>query len=265
MPRCRLPGYAEVTFAVSVDGGAVRADRHRRQRALPRVLRRVGSGAGHAARVQGDRRQHVRCDLVRQGVGGGRRRGTTRRSSGFDYAVIHYNRPAGDYGDHTTGDFNDFWGLHLWGDAIDSSEVTDWTAPKPFEGEDEFGRFAWIRRGGATARSTSSSTRATPRTRPTIGSSTPTATLRSGSTRVTQPSTPPRPTPRASPRSAITATTATTAPRAPTTTRTGACTCGATRSTHPKATDWTTPKAAGRHRRLRRVLAGPHRRLAASR
>ncbi len=60
------------------------------------------------------------------------------------HAVIHYNRPAGDYGDHTTGDFNDFWGLHLWGDAISPSEVTDWTTPKPFLAEDEFGRFAFV-------------------------------------------------------------------------------------------------------------------------
>ena len=61
------------------------------------------------------------------------------------YAVVHYNRPAGDYGDHTTGDFNDFWGLHLWGNAIDVSETTDWTSPKPFLGEDEYGRFAFIK------------------------------------------------------------------------------------------------------------------------
>ncbi|HEX6332494.1 MAG TPA: alpha-amylase family glycosyl hydrolase [Actinomycetota bacterium] len=60
------------------------------------------------------------------------------------YALIHYQRPAGDYGDHTTGDFNDFWGLHLWGNAIAVSEATDWTSPKPFLGEDEYGRFAWV-------------------------------------------------------------------------------------------------------------------------
>jgi glycosidase len=60
------------------------------------------------------------------------------------YALIHYHRPAGDYGDHTTGDFNDFWGLHLWGNAIAVSEATDWTAPKPFLGEDEYGRFAFV-------------------------------------------------------------------------------------------------------------------------
>jgi glycosidase len=61
------------------------------------------------------------------------------------YAVIHYNRPAGDYGDHTTGNSSDFWGLHLWGDAIDVSEATDWTTPKPFLGEDEYGRFAFVK------------------------------------------------------------------------------------------------------------------------
>ena len=61
------------------------------------------------------------------------------------YAVIHYNRPAGDYGDHTTGNSNDFWGLHLWGDAIAPTEATDWTSPKPFLGEDEYGRFAFVK------------------------------------------------------------------------------------------------------------------------
>ena len=66
----------------------------------------------------------------------------------YDYTIIHYNRPAADYGDHTTGNFEDYWGLHLWGDAIDPIEVSLWESPKPFLAEDEFGRFAWIRRGG---------------------------------------------------------------------------------------------------------------------
>jgi glycosidase len=60
------------------------------------------------------------------------------------YALIHYRRPAGDYGDHTTGSSSDFWGLHLWGNAIAVSEATDWTSPKPFLGEDEYGRFAFV-------------------------------------------------------------------------------------------------------------------------
>ncbi len=59
----------------------------------------------------------------------------------INYAVIHYFREDGDYGDHTTGDFNDYWGLHLWGDI---EETIAWTAPKPFLGEDEYGRFAWV-------------------------------------------------------------------------------------------------------------------------
>jgi pullulanase/glycogen debranching enzyme len=58
------------------------------------------------------------------------------------YAVLHYFREDGDYGDHTTGDYNDYWGLHLWGDI---EETIEWTAPKPFLGEDEYGRFAWVK------------------------------------------------------------------------------------------------------------------------
>jgi pullulanase-type alpha-1,6-glucosidase len=60
------------------------------------------------------------------------------------YAIIHYYREDGDYGDHTTGDFNDFWGLHVFGDAVAEGSATEWTAPLPFLGEDEYGRFAWI-------------------------------------------------------------------------------------------------------------------------
>ena len=60
---------------------------------------------------------------------------------GQPYAIIHYLRTDGDYGDHTTGDYNDYWGLHLWGDI---DETIEWTAPKPFLGEDEYGRFAWV-------------------------------------------------------------------------------------------------------------------------
>jgi len=58
------------------------------------------------------------------------------------YAIIHYYRSDGDYGDHTTGDYNDYWGLHLWGDI---EETIEWTSPKPFLGEDEYGRFAWVK------------------------------------------------------------------------------------------------------------------------
>ncbi len=62
----------------------------------------------------------------------------------LEYAVIHYNRPAGDYG--TPGpDFNTFWGLHLWGDAIAPEEGTTWDSPKPFAGVDDYGAYVAIR------------------------------------------------------------------------------------------------------------------------
>lgn len=46
-----------------------------------------------------------------------------------DVATIHYHRPDGAYAD---------WGLHVWGDA---AQETEWTAPLPPTGEDEFGLF----------------------------------------------------------------------------------------------------------------------------
>ena len=60
---------------------------------------------------------------------------------GAGYAVIHYYRPAGDY----TG-----WGIHLWGDAIDASEGTDWATPKLPNGEDAYGKFFYIKLADAS-------------------------------------------------------------------------------------------------------------------
>jgi alpha-amylase len=46
-------------------------------------------------------------------------------------AVIHYNRPGGDYA---------AWGLHLFGDGLAPGEATPaWTSPTPFEGSDAYG------------------------------------------------------------------------------------------------------------------------------
>jgi hypothetical protein len=47
-------------------------------------------------------------------------------------AIVHYNRPAGDYDD---------WGLHLFGDAIADGVATEWTAPRQRAGIDEYGAF----------------------------------------------------------------------------------------------------------------------------
>ncbi|MFC3741277.1 pullulanase-type alpha-1,6-glucosidase [Paractinoplanes deccanensis] len=52
-----------------------------------------------------------------------------------DYAVVHYQRPAGGYDDH---------GLYVFGD-VDPSMTTTWPQGQPFVGEDSYGRFAYVR------------------------------------------------------------------------------------------------------------------------
>jgi hypothetical protein len=138
--------FAEVTFAVREGGGdyvPIGTD----DNAPYRVFYDAGHLAGQEdttltfRAIVNDLSGHLAADeVVNVGV-------EFAEPSGPEtpYAMIHYKRPAGDYGDHTTGDFNDFWGLHLWGNAIDPSEATDWTSPKPFLGEDEYGRFAFVR------------------------------------------------------------------------------------------------------------------------
>ncbi len=56
-------------------------------------------------------------------------------------ARIHYNRPDGDYGTWPSGDYNDFWGLHLWGDGLADGAGTAWDQPLPPTGTDDFGVF----------------------------------------------------------------------------------------------------------------------------
>ncbi|MFF4641665.1 pullulanase-type alpha-1,6-glucosidase [Streptomyces sp. NPDC001389] len=58
-----------------------------------------------------------------------------------DYAVVHYNRPDGDYAD---------WRLYAWGDLADG-EATPWPQGHPFTGRDAYGAFAYVRlKPGAT-------------------------------------------------------------------------------------------------------------------
>ncbi|WST98866.1 pullulanase-type alpha-1,6-glucosidase [Streptomyces erythrochromogenes] len=52
-----------------------------------------------------------------------------------DYAVVHYNRPDGDYTD---------WRLYAWGD-IAEGEATEWPAGHPFTGRDAHGAFAYVK------------------------------------------------------------------------------------------------------------------------
>ena len=134
--------YAEVTFAVSVDGGeyqTVGVDDNAPYRVFYDAS---GLAAGTSLSFK----------AVLKDLGGNMSAATVNVTvvevepppppGDANYAIIHYYRPDGDYGDHTTGDFNDYWGLHLWED-IDESIV--WTDPKPFLGQDEYGQFAWVR------------------------------------------------------------------------------------------------------------------------
>ncbi|MCW2139236.1 pullulanase-type alpha-1,6-glucosidase [Actinoplanes cyaneus] len=61
--------------------------------------------------------------------------GTAAAPSTVDYAIVHYQRPAGGYDDY---------GLYTWGD-VDPSMSTTWPAGQPFAGEDAYGRFAYVK------------------------------------------------------------------------------------------------------------------------
>ncbi|HEU4421333.1 MAG TPA: pullulanase-associated domain-containing protein, partial [Pilimelia sp.] len=56
-------------------------------------------------------------------------------SASRDYLVVHYQRDDGDYAD---------WNLYTWGD-IDPAWQTTWPNGQPFAGQDDYGRFAWVK------------------------------------------------------------------------------------------------------------------------
>ncbi len=131
--------YAEVTFAVSVDGvdyQVIGVDDNAPYRVFYNAAGFPDGTELTFKAILRDLAGNLNADQVTVFA-----EQETPPSGGPAYAILHYNRPDGDYGDHTTGDFNDFWGLHLWGDI---QETIDWAAPKPFLGEDEYGRFAWV-------------------------------------------------------------------------------------------------------------------------
>ncbi|MGW3492858.1 pullulanase-type alpha-1,6-glucosidase [Streptomyces sp. NPDC001020] len=56
-------------------------------------------------------------------------------ASSRDYAIVHYKRADGEYGD---------WGLYAWGDLADG-ESTTWPDSHPFTGRDAYGAFAYVK------------------------------------------------------------------------------------------------------------------------
>jgi pullulanase-type alpha-1,6-glucosidase len=61
--------------------------------------------------------------------------GSPSQSAPRDWAVVHYQRPDGEYGD---------WNLYTWGD-VDPAWQKPWPQGQPFAGEDAYGRFAWVK------------------------------------------------------------------------------------------------------------------------
>jgi pullulanase-type alpha-1,6-glucosidase len=136
--------YAEVTFAASVNGGAyepIGTDNNPPYRVFYDVTSLPEGATLSFKAIVNDLSGNLNAAKV-TGILPVIQEPTPPPTAAVPYAVIHYFRADGDYGDHTTGDYNDFWGLHLWGDI---DETIAWTAPKPFLGEDEYGRFAWVK------------------------------------------------------------------------------------------------------------------------
>ena len=67
----------------------------------------------------------------------------TTQADAEGFVTIRYHRPDGDYGDYTSNNYNDFWGLHLW---TSLGGLTQWTEPKKADGIDAYGAYFIIRK-----------------------------------------------------------------------------------------------------------------------
>ena len=67
----------------------------------------------------------------------------TSQADAQGFVTIRYHRPDGDYGDYTSNNYNDFWGLHLW---TSLGGLTQWTEPKKADGIDAYGAYFIIRK-----------------------------------------------------------------------------------------------------------------------
>ena len=138
---------AEVTFVVKVGSGdweLVGVDTNAPYRVFYDTSSLAPGTALTFRAIANDLNQHLNGASLSVAVG------APPAPAGPKYALIHYFRPDGDYGDPTSSNFNDFWGLHLWGDGVASSAQTQWTQPMRFFGEDDYGVWAWVELGDAT-------------------------------------------------------------------------------------------------------------------
>jgi hypothetical protein len=137
--------FAEVTFAVSIDGGPyelIGTDTNSPFRVFYDVSDLPTNTSLRFKATVND----LRYPDAEYGVSAITVTTTETAEPGAgDYFIFHYFRADGDYGDFDSSDYNDFWGLHLWGDAIDPAELPTWTEPRTFSGFDNYGAFLAVR------------------------------------------------------------------------------------------------------------------------
>ena len=137
-------GYAEVTFAVSTDGGQNYTIIGTDDNAPYRIFYDVSGYAPDTQLVF----QAVVNDLCGNTPLAAAAAGTVVDDSEIEtqYVIFNYYRPDGDYGDFSSGDFNDFWGMHVWGNAIHPDDLNPaWDDPVRFSGVDACGAYVALR------------------------------------------------------------------------------------------------------------------------
>ena len=140
-------GYNEVTFAVSMDGGAytpIGTDDNPPYRVFYDVSDYRGKPMPTFSfkAIVSDLNGHINSAKVTGVKPTIEEPKPPTNLAVYNYAVIHYMRPNGDYG---TVEANNYWGVHAWGDALASGQGQDkWDKPIPFVGTDDFGRFAFF-------------------------------------------------------------------------------------------------------------------------
>lgn len=135
---------AEVTFAARVDDGPYRivgTDDNPPYRVFYRVSDTPEDASLTFKAVVDDLSGHLNPATV-ENVGFTKERPEVELL--HHNVVIHYIRADGNYGDPASADFNDYSGLHLWGEAIAPGEAPEWSEPRRFAEQDACGVYTVV-------------------------------------------------------------------------------------------------------------------------